>query len=165
MGLRGPYNAGFLLGRKDLIAAARLNGPPKDDCIGRGMKVSKEGMLGVMVALEKTLKFDNEADLEKKMGWVKLIAEQVALVPGVETEVLVTKYDGHQPHVWIKWDESKVKIAPAELVEQLREGEPSIEVCSFMLTDGRFELNSWMMKEGEAEIAARRVREVLQERL
>ena len=37
-GLRGPQSAGLLLGRKDLIAAARLNGPPFSDSIGRGMK-------------------------------------------------------------------------------------------------------------------------------
>ena len=27
-GIRGPQSAGLLLGRKDLIAAARLNAPP-----------------------------------------------------------------------------------------------------------------------------------------
>ena len=41
-GIRGPQSAGLLLGRKDLIAAARLNAPPNGNTVGRGMKVNKE---------------------------------------------------------------------------------------------------------------------------
>lgn len=164
-GLRGPYSAGLLLGRKDLIAAARLNASPNDDCIGRGMKVSKEELLGTMVALETTMTFDNEADLKKKRRWIKHIADEVDTIPGVKTEFFTPKGDGHQPHLRLKWDESKIKMTPAEAVQRLREGEPSIEVCSFFLTEGRFELSAWMLEPGEAEIVARRLREVLAEGL
>ena len=48
-GIRGPQSAGLLLGRKDLIAAARLNAPPNGNTVGRGMKVNKEEMLGMLV--------------------------------------------------------------------------------------------------------------------
>ena len=48
-GIRGPQSAGLLLGPKHLIAAARLNGPPNGKTIGRGMKVNKEEMLGMLV--------------------------------------------------------------------------------------------------------------------
>src|SRR5205823_772358 len=41
-GIRGPQSAGLLLGRRDLIAAARLNAPPNGNTIGRGLKVNKE---------------------------------------------------------------------------------------------------------------------------
>src|SRR2546423_6394889 len=61
-GLRGPQSCGLLFGRQDLIRAARLNGPPNSDAIGRGMKVNKEEMLGMMVALETYFKRDHEAD-------------------------------------------------------------------------------------------------------
>ena len=51
-GIRGPQSAGLLLGRKDLIEAARLNTSPNANTIGRGMKVNKEEMLGMLVALQ-----------------------------------------------------------------------------------------------------------------
>jgi len=60
-GIRGPQSAGLLLGRKDLIEAARLNYSPNSDSIGRGMKVNKEELLGMMVAVEVYLKRDAAA--------------------------------------------------------------------------------------------------------
>ena len=49
-GIRGPQSAGLLLGRKDLIAAARLNAPPNGNTVGRGMKVNKEEIVGMLAA-------------------------------------------------------------------------------------------------------------------
>ena len=61
-GIRGPQSAGLLLGRKDLIAAARFNAPPNGNTVGRGMKVNKEEMLGMLVALEMYLEKDHERE-------------------------------------------------------------------------------------------------------
>ena len=61
-GIRGPQSAGLLLGRKDLIAAARLNAPPNGNTVGRGMKVNKEEILGMLVALEIYLEKDHERE-------------------------------------------------------------------------------------------------------
>src|ERR1700737_3722952 len=51
-GLRGPQCTGLLLGRKDLIAAAVQNNNPNSDSIGRGMKVSKEQIVGMVAAVD-----------------------------------------------------------------------------------------------------------------
>src|SRR6059036_1879233 len=61
-GLRGPQSAGLLVGRQDLIAAARLNAPPNGNTIGRGMKVNKEEMIGMLCALEVYLAKDHAAE-------------------------------------------------------------------------------------------------------
>src|SRR6266705_100931 len=61
-GLRGPQSAGLLLGRRDLIAAARLNAPPNGNTVGRGMKVNKEEMVGMLAALELYLAKDHAAE-------------------------------------------------------------------------------------------------------
>src|SRR5205085_8062143 len=60
-GLRGPQSAGLLLGRKDLIAAARLNNSPNADSVGRSNKVNKEEIVGMLVAVESFLKRDHQA--------------------------------------------------------------------------------------------------------
>ena len=61
-GLRGPQSAGLLLGRKDLIEAARLNNSPNGDTLCRTNKVNKEEIIGMLVALETYLKLDHAAE-------------------------------------------------------------------------------------------------------
>ncbi len=51
-GIRGPQSAGLLLGRRDLIHAARMNTSPNGDTVGRGNKVNKEELVGMLAAVE-----------------------------------------------------------------------------------------------------------------
>ncbi len=59
-GMRGPQNTGLLLGRKDLIAAAAMNNSPNDDVLGRGMKVAKEQIVGMVAAIDWFLSQSDE---------------------------------------------------------------------------------------------------------
>jgi len=158
-GLRGPQSTGLLLGRKDLIAAARLNGSPNSDAIGRGMKVNKEELLGMMVTVEAALKRDHDADSREWEKRVKLIADSLAPLKAVKTEMFVPDVTYSVPHLRIRWDETALKITPAELIRRLREGEPSIEVRSS--PKDCVEVGVWLLQPGEAQIVARRVREIL----
>src|SRR5919106_590065 len=88
-GIRGPQSAGLLLGRKDLIAAARLNAPPNGNTIGRGFKVNKEEMLGVLVALELYVKKDHARERREFDERAETIRKAVAAVAGVKAEVFV----------------------------------------------------------------------------
>jgi L-seryl-tRNA(Ser) seleniumtransferase len=153
----GPQSAGLLFGRKDLIEAARLNTSPYSDSIGRGCKVNKEEILGMLVALELYLKRDHEADRKEGDRRVKYIADTIRAIPTVRSEVQVPPIANHVPHLHVNWDQSKISVP--DVVKKLREGEPSIEV----VPGSREELiiNPWMTQPGEAEIVAKRLREIL----
>ena len=159
-GLCGPQSAGILMGRKDLIEAARLNTSPHSDSIARGMKVNKEEMLGMLVAIELYLKRDHAADAKEWERRVKLISDSVASVPTLTTEVEIPPIANHVPHLKIRWDQSRVKIAPPEVMKQLRDGEPSIE-ANPGTNQHELVIGVWMMQPGDAEIVARRLRAVL----
>jgi seryl-tRNA(Sec) selenium transferase len=60
--MRGPQSAGILMGKKHLIDAARLSMPPRGSTIGRGMKVNKEEILGMYVALDNFVKMDHKKE-------------------------------------------------------------------------------------------------------
>jgi L-seryl-tRNA(Ser) seleniumtransferase len=158
-GIRGPQSCGLLYGRADLIRAARLNGPPNSDSIGRGMKVNKEEMLGMMVALEMYLKRDHEADWREWEARVKEIGAAVASVKSVRTEMFVPEIHYRVPHVRIRWDETALGLKVPEAIRRLREGEPSIEVRP-NAGEG-LEMSVWMLEPGEAGVVARRLRQVL----
>lgn len=157
-GLRGPQSAGILTGRKDLIAAARANAAPNGDAIGRGMKVNKEEMLAMMVALETYVAKDHARERAEFDRRAETIRAAVGAVPGVTAEVTVPEVANHVPHVRVTWDEEKVGITGPEVSRRLREGTPSIGV-----RPGReLMIGVWMMKDGEAEIVAKRLKEELE---
>jgi uncharacterized pyridoxal phosphate-dependent enzyme len=159
-GMRGPQSAGILLGSKDLIAAARLNGWPNSDAIGRGMKVNKEELLSMMVTIESYLKRDHAADWKEWEKRVKLIGDSVGSIPSVSTEQIQFEIANAVPHARIKWDQSKVKISVADVVKKLKEGEPSIEVNPSSNKE-QLVIGVWMLEPGEAQIVAKRLREIL----
>lgn len=158
-GLRGPQSAGLLLGRRDLIQAARLNGSPHSDAIGRGQKVNKEELLGMMVALERVLHADQQTDWREYEARVKRIETALSGLNGVQTEMFVPEVTYRVPHLRIRWDAASVKLTPPEAIRRLREGEPSIEVRSS--PPDCVELGVWMLQPGEDRIVARRLREIL----
>ncbi|MEZ5353260.1 MAG: aminotransferase class V-fold PLP-dependent enzyme [Bryobacteraceae bacterium] len=158
-GIRGPQSAGLLLGRKDLIEAARLNTSPYSDSIGRGQKVNKEELLGMMIAVERFVKKDHKAEWKEWERRANKLIDSVSGIKSVKSEVQIPPIANHVPHVHLTWDQSQVKITPREFVKAMREGDPAIE-CTPSPED-RVILAVWMLEPGEVEIVARRVREIL----
>ncbi|MCK5277955.1 MAG: selenocysteine synthase, partial [Cyclobacteriaceae bacterium] len=157
-GIRGPQSAGLLLGKKDLIQAARISAPPNGDTVGRGMKVNKEEVLGMLIAIETFLAEDHEKvwDLWEKQ--IKLIGDRAKSVKGVEIEIHVPEIANHVPSLRIRWDQKQIKITPPEMRDALLNGHPSIE------TKGGAEsvdITTWMMNPGEERIVAERIGNLL----
>lgn len=158
-GLRGPQSAGILMGKKDLIAAARLNAPPRGGNIGRGMKVNKEEILGMYVALEKFLSIDHKKEWKMWEDHIALIENAAKKVDGVSTQVTVPPVANVTPTLTILWDSNKIKMSKDEMLERLRNGDPSVAVMG----SGDYSINitAWMLKPGQEKIVARRVHEEL----
>ena len=159
-GIRGPQSAGLLLGRADLIEAAKLNTSPNSDSVARGMKVNKEEMIGMMVALELFMKRDYDADMKEYDRRVKTVVDAVSGLPSLTHAVDIPAIANRVPHLKLNWDPAKIKISPLDVQKKLREGEPSIEVNP--ATNAKdLVIGVWMLEPGEAQIVARRVRDIL----
>lgn len=157
-GIRGPQSAGLLLGNRKHIEAARLHTPPRGTTIARGMKVNKEEVLGMLVALELYLARDHKKEWELWENQIKLISESAGSVAGVTTEIHVPPHANHVPSLRISWDQNKVKISPDEMRKRLRDGHPSIETVGNKESVG---ITTWMMEPGQERIVAQRVKEIL----
>ena len=157
-GLRGPQSAGLLLGKRKYIEAARMHTPPRGETIGRGMKVNKEEVLGMLVALEMYLQKDHEKEWKLWEDQIDLISNRAKTVAGVRTEIHVPKHANHVPSLRIRWDQNKIKITPNEARKQLREGHPSIQTVGNNESIG---ITTWMMVPGQERIVAKRLQEIL----
>ncbi|MEP6951630.1 MAG: aminotransferase class V-fold PLP-dependent enzyme [Ginsengibacter sp.] len=158
----GPQSTGILMGKKDLVAAARLNAPPNGGNIGRGMKVNKEEVIGMYVALDSYIKRDHDKEWKMWEERIALINNAVKSVSGIITEIIVPPVANHSPCLQIAWDNTKVKITPVALGEKLRTGSPSIEVVSWEKEkENSIKLTVFMLKPGQEKIVAARVKEEL----
>ncbi|QJW90008.1 aminotransferase class V-fold PLP-dependent enzyme [Spirosoma taeanense] len=157
--MRGPQSAGLLMGKKDIISAARLHMPPRGFNIGRGMKVNKEEILGMYVALERFINQDHDKVWKSWEDGVAHVENTVKAVNGVETNVHVPPLGNHTPTLRIAWDPAKLRITGKELQEALRKGDPSIEVGGG--GPSNISVTVWMMKPGQEKIVAKRIKEEL----
>src|SRR5882724_3426958 len=128
-GLRGPQCSGLLLGRKDLIEAAMLNTSPWEGAVCRAMKVGKEEIVGLITAVETWLKTDLSVLNREWNGRVERIAKLVNTVPGIETNISIPTDGNRYPTLYVSWDQEKWGYSVKDCVQQLRAGDPVIEVA------------------------------------
>jgi uncharacterized pyridoxal phosphate-dependent enzyme len=159
-GLRGPQSAGLLLGKKEYIQAARLHAAPRGNTIGRGMKVNKEEILGMLAAVEYYVNKNHEKDWALWEKQIQLIRDAAASVPNVQTEIHVPEVANHVPSLRISWDQSKFPVTAGEIREKLRSGHPSIETVGGSDSIG---ITTWMLRPGQERIVATRLKEALSE--
>jgi len=172
-GLRGPQCTGLLLGKKQLIDAAKLNNSPHSNTVGRGMKVAKEEIIGLVAAVDWFLSQDDAALEAEFRRRAERIADRVKSIPSVKTQVFIPPVANHVPHLLITYDQDRVKITGAEVMQKMRQGTPRIELnpatgggsASAGLPQGpnTIVVGAWMLQPGEDLVVARRLHEVLHE--
>lgn len=156
--LRGPQASGLLLGRKDLIEASYPAMSPYGG-IGRGMKVGKEELCGVLAAVERYLKVDHAAEYRELEGRVESIRTALRGVSGIQTERHIPVIANEVPHVTVQWDEAARGLTAQQVVEKLKAGDPPIHVQQ--PGKGQLLISVWMMRGDEHKIVGKRLKEIL----
>jgi L-seryl-tRNA(Ser) seleniumtransferase len=163
--MRGPNDTGLLLGRRDLIEAAKLNTNPHCPSIGRGMKVSKEDMIALLAAVERFVRLDHKAEWrewERKIGVIETALKDI---PTLRCERIVPPIANEVPHLIITWDEARLNITRARLTQALMESDPPIQIGRVSGTGDRGVLISVLtLQTGEERVIADRLRALLRNR-
>jgi L-seryl-tRNA(Ser) seleniumtransferase len=161
--MRGPQSAGILMGKKDLIAAARLSAPPNSG-ICRGHKVNKEEILAMYVALERHIKMDHAKEWKTWEDAMAVVVDTVKGIKGVSQEVFIPEIANNTPTLHLSWDENQIKLSGKQLRDNLWNGNPGIEVMGGGTMGAKrdgIELSVWQLKPGQEKIVARRLKEEL----
>jgi L-seryl-tRNA(Ser) seleniumtransferase len=157
-GLRGPQNAGLLVGRKRLVDMAALYQSPYSG-LGRDLKIAKETMIGMVAAVERYVKADHAVDWNYWKLQVDYVKKVLDHVPGVQSGYVPKEVTNHVPRLWVQWDEKAFNLSREECFKALQEGEPSIVA---LRTPLGVTIVTWMMAPGEEKIVAQRFKEVLE---
>ena len=161
----GPQSSGILAGRKDLIDAARLNATPFDN-IGRGMKVGKEEVIGLVAALERFVRQDHQAETERWTARAERIVGRLQDIPG-----LTCRLDENTAGYFdadLTWDEKQIRLTKDSLRAALIKGTPRVEL-EVIITKDR-DTTTWhatartrVLRDGEELQVADRLRAVFLE--
>ena len=149
-GIRGPNSTGILAGRADLIHAARMQNAPVNG-IGRGLKVGKEEIVGVVAALERYVALDEDKEIAAWNGKARWLADQLQGIDGLEARYELNTHGYHD--VELVWDEAVIPLSREDVVRLLRAGDPRI------IFDGPGP-RTLQLEQGEVELVARRLREL-----
>lgn len=154
-GIRGPQDSGLLAGRADLIAAAAANGSP-NAAVGRGMKVSKEAMVGLWTALTILTEVDHEADYEAHKAQAHRLHDAM-----VERNDLTSIIEED----WEDWPAPTVRLVPKggawnpkAIRAALQTGDPPIHVDA---PRGTLQISTHGLLPGQELIIAQRLLDVL----
>lgn len=166
--LRGPQCAGLLLGRKDLVQASWIASAPHHG-FGRGFKVGREEIMGMLTAADMWMKRDHDKEWQTWTSWANHIANRLEKISSVETEILIPQGRSNRaPTLQIQWDMEKIPLSGYEVEQLLWDGEPRIAVSgmgSFLPFPPNMQpnisINPSQLEAGEEKIIAERVFEVL----
>ncbi len=158
-GMRGPQSTGILLGKKELVEAARLNGAPLQ-AIGRPMKVSKEEIFGLVAAVESFINEDEEAENAAYRRDMEMVVDQIAEVPGIRALVEHDDVNHPIPHAMVYFERDWRGPDGTEIARRLMARSPRVYISNMGFT-GEIYVDPFNLQPGEIEVVAESLREEL----
>ena len=180
--IRGPQSSGILCGRRDLIASAAvqhldmdeffdiwdppeslipkgmLTGIPRHG-IGRGFKVGKEEIVGLLTALRMFADGEYAAETEQQRGLLEYIADGLSGLP-VQPRIILPAGEGY-PMLHLIINSQTVGKSGFEVSKELKSGDPGIFVNEKGLPEDTLIVHPMNLNQSRTEIMTRRLREVL----
>jgi uncharacterized pyridoxal phosphate-dependent enzyme len=167
--LRGPQSAGVLLGRKDLVQAAWMHSAPHHG-YARAMKIGREEVVGMLVAVERWVNGDRAAEWAAWVRQAEVIAAAAERVPGV-TAVLAREpwedRSNRSPRVTLRWTAAQIGLTGQQATDLLYNEEPRIAIGGAsgsregMPGDTGISLTTSMLAPGDEQIVGERLRALL----
>ena len=182
--IRGPQSTGILCGRKDLIASAALQmldmdvapeswAPPDGFLprgerrgiphhgLGRGFKVGKEEIAGLIVALQRFVRMDPDTEVAAWEQQLAHIAEALAGTPHITVRIVPASETGRFPLLELALKESLLGRTAWDISRDMRRGDPPIHLHERHAGEGILTVNPVALEEGEADILSARLKSIL----
>ncbi|CAN7196043.1 MULTISPECIES: aminotransferase class V-fold PLP-dependent enzyme [Rhizobium/Agrobacterium group] len=154
--LGGP-TSGIVAGKKELVRHAFL----QNMGVGRGMKVGKESIYGVMAALEAWEKRDHDGIRERETGYLNLWKKTLDGRPGVTALIEPDPTDNPLDRLRVIIDAEEAHITAWDLTTALAKGNPPIIARDHEVEHRYFYLDPCNLHPGQETIVASRLAEEL----
>jgi D-glucosaminate-6-phosphate ammonia-lyase len=149
--------AGVVCGKREWVTAVNL----QNKGIGRPMKVGKEGILGVMAALEYRMKLDVAGWQKEQNRKMQLVLDQLAGIEGVQLSVDDDPNGNPFSRAHVDIDTAVVGVSPAVISAVLKDNDPAIHLRDHHVDEGFFTVDAMELTDEEVVLTCQRLREVL----
>jgi L-seryl-tRNA(Ser) seleniumtransferase/D-glucosaminate-6-phosphate ammonia-lyase len=157
----GPNDTGFILGRRDLVSSCALQANPHVH-IGRGLKVSKEQIVALVVALQRYASQDFDALLAQEMARAEYVIQKLAPCPFVDAHLVFPGESGLPvPRVRLILDEEALGMKAEDVLQALRAADPAIYLRPGYESVGILTVDVQVLRDGEERIVVERLKEQL----
>lgn len=176
----GPQSSGILAGRKDLIASVALQQQDMDvrpetwtrrwmldegsiqgiptQGFGRGFKVGREEIVGLVTALKRFVAGSDEEDFKHWHAILDVVEEYLDGVPGLSAQR--EQPPGKAPSLWVTIDSAITGIESYGMLNALLDGEPGIAASETRGEFGMIGIQPHALRPDEAEIVGKRIRDI-----
>jgi L-seryl-tRNA(Ser) seleniumtransferase len=140
-------------------AAGVLAGPPHQG-IGRGFKVGKEEIAGLVVALRRYVQRDHAAERTRWERLLQAVLDGIGTLPHVQAD-----FDGPTnrpvPRLQLTLDEAALGCTAFEVIRRLLDGTPALAVGEGRARQGVLVINPMALQEEDVDPLVSRLRAVL----
>ncbi len=158
-GIRGPQGSGILVGRADLIEAAAAQANPAQ-FLGRGMKVAKEEVIGLVASLAAFVEEDEAAEMAAYRQLAQRAVDALVEIPGLRVDL---EHDGINyliPHAVIRFTDDWRGPSRDAVAAAMESGSPQVYLHQ-LGGPNELAVDPLNLTEEETEIVIRRLREEL----
>ena len=157
--VRGPQGTGILCGRADLIEAAAANASPHQ-FLGRGMKVAKEEIIGLLTALQIYVNEDEEGETNRYRQMCQAVVDALIEIPGLRVTLEHDEYNYLIPTTLIRFTKDWKGLSRDHVLAAMAKGDPPIFLHSLGNPD-ELAMDPFNVSDKELEIVIRRLRQEL----
>lgn len=172
--IKAPNNTGMMLGNGrgvEIIAQVRDHSFPHSGW-GRGFKISKEQIVGLVVALEIFVE-EGDSLYEKQMETVEYIAGELSGIPNVEVTIVPNDetfhehpFSPHVPRVLIQWNPQKLGLTGEDVDEAMAREDPPVflrrtKYYNYFTNKAWRQVDPFYLREGEVKTVAERLKRIL----
>ncbi|MDE2844980.1 MAG: aminotransferase class V-fold PLP-dependent enzyme [Chloroflexota bacterium] len=158
-GIRGPQGSGILVGRADLIEAAAAQANPAQ-FLGRGMKVAKEEVVGLVASLAAFVEEDEAAEMDAYRALVQPVVDALVELPGLRVTLEHDSVNYLIPQAAIHFTDDWRGPSRDAVAAALEQGNPQIHLQQ-LAGPRELAVDPLNLTEEEVETVIRRLREEL----
>lgn len=172
--IKAPNNTGMMLGKgrgAEIVRAVRAHSFPHAGW-GRGYKISKEQIVGLLVALEIFVE-EGDALYAKQMETAEYFEGELRDIPGVDVCIMPNDESFHEhvftprvPRVLLRWDAREIGLTGKDVDEAMAREDPPVFLRNSKyftyFTDKEWrQIDTYYLREEEAKIVAMRLKKIL----